>query len=195
MEPQSIVTAKLTPVGMAGKHIVYFDLETQRSANDVGGWHRKDQMGMSVGVTFSTKTGTYRIYSEADADALVEELRTADLIVGFNHLHFDLAVLQPYTMWDLAHYTINLDLMIELERSLGHRLKLDSIATATLGFGKTAEGTEALRWWREGRVMEIAKYCAYDVKVTRMVHEYGLAQGHVKYVDRFGRPQSVPVKW
>ncbi len=29
--------------------IVYFDLETQRTANDVGGWDKKDLMGMSLG--------------------------------------------------------------------------------------------------------------------------------------------------
>src|ERR1700753_716751 len=37
--------------------IVYFDLETQRTANDAGGWDRKRDMGMSIGVTYSTKLG------------------------------------------------------------------------------------------------------------------------------------------
>ncbi|MGI8604499.1 MAG: ribonuclease H-like domain-containing protein [Verrucomicrobiales bacterium] len=180
---------------MSSTNILYFDLETQRSANDVGGWNHKSKMGMSVAVTFSTRTGHYRIYDESNAFELADELRTADLVVGFNHLHFDLHVLQPYTMWDLAHHTINLDLMIELEQKLGHRLKLEALALATLGFGKTADGLEAIRWWREGRVMDIAKYCAYDVKVTRLVHEFGREKGHVKYVDRFGRPQAVEVKW
>ena len=35
--------------------IVYFDLETQRTANDAGGWDKKAAMGMSVGVTYSTR--------------------------------------------------------------------------------------------------------------------------------------------
>lgn len=180
---------------MNGKNIVYFDLETQRSANDVGGWSFKDRMGLSVGVTYSTRTGQYRIYCEHDAAALAEELRTADLVVGFNHVHFDLPVLQPYTMWDLSTYTINLDLMVDLEQALGHRLKLEAIASATLGFGKTADGLEAIRWWREGRVMDIARYCAYDVKLTRLVHQFGCQNGHVRYMDRFGRPQETTVRW
>ena len=45
-------------------NIVYFDLETQRTANDAGGWDKKRDMGMSVGVTYSTALGEYRIYSE-----------------------------------------------------------------------------------------------------------------------------------
>jgi DEAD/DEAH box helicase domain-containing protein len=180
---------------MEGKQIVYFDLETQRSANDVGGWNCKDKMGLSIGVTFNTRTGKYRIYPEQDAAELCEELRSADLVIGFNHVNFDLPVLQPYSTWNLIDHTINLDLMIDLEKRLGHRLKLDAIATATLGFGKIGDGLDAIRWWREGRIMDIARYCAYDVKVTRLVHEFGVRHGHVKFVDRFGRPQRVEVNW
>ena len=69
--------------------IVYFDLETQRTANDVGGWDKKYQMGMSVGVTYSTADDTYAIYPESRAGDLVNRLRKADLVVGYNILHFD----------------------------------------------------------------------------------------------------------
>ena len=109
--------AAVNAATMGDKHIVYFDLETQRSANDVGGWNRKDKMGMSIGVTFSTRSGQYRIYAEDDVLELCEQLRSADLVVGFNHTHFDLPVLQPYSMWNLADHTINLDLMVDLERT------------------------------------------------------------------------------
>lgn len=180
---------------MAEPNIVYFDLETQRLASDVGGWAHKDKMGISVGVTYSTRAGAYRIYGEDEASLMADELRAADLVVGYNHVSFDLPVLQPYTMWDLASQTINLDLMVDLEQKIGHRLKLDALAQASLGFGKTADGLEAIRWWREGKVMEIAKYCAFDVKVTKLVHEYGREHGHVKYHDRFGKVQTVPVSW
>ena len=180
---------------MSDKNIVYFDLETQRLASDVGGWGHKDKMGLSIGVTYSTAAGAYKIYDEAAAPALADELRAADLVIGFNHVGFDLAVLQPYTMWDLPSQTVNLDLLVDLENRLGHRLKLESIATASLGVGKTADGLEAIKWWREGRIMEIAKYCAYDVKVTKAVHEFGRTHGHVKYLDRFSRPQDVAVDW
>jgi DEAD/DEAH box helicase domain-containing protein len=180
---------------MAGKNIVYFDLETQRSANDVGGWAHKDKMRMSIGVTFSTGEDAYRIYSEEEAGELADCLRRADLVVGFNHVGFDLGVLQPYTPWDLPSQTVNLDLLVDLEKRLGHRLKLESLATASLGVGKTADGLEALRWWREGRVLDIARYCAYDVKVTKAVHEFGARHGFVSFLDRFNRKQQVKVDW
>jgi uncharacterized protein YprB with RNaseH-like and TPR domain len=185
---------------VAGKNIVYFDLETQRSFRDVGS--NKAEMGISVAVTYSTARGTYEIYSEQELDRLGEELVRADLVVGWNHLQFDYPVLQPHVFHTLAEQTVNLDMMFDLESQLGFRLKLDSVASATLGMGKTGDGLDALRWWQEYKksgefapLGKIAKYCAYDVKVTKCVHEYALEHGMLKYDDKRGGVAEVAVNW
>ena len=122
--------------------------------------------------------------------------------MGYNHLHFDYGVLEGYTVLDLGARTVNLDLMADLKETLGRRVRLGQVATATLGAGKTAVGVDALKWWREHKttgnhepLMKIAEYCAYDVKVTKCVHEYGCKHGHVKYDDGSGREKEVPVNW
>jgi len=176
------------------KNIVYFDIETQRSAEDVGGWDKISQMGMSVGVTYSTARGDYRVYGERNVNELVNELQRADLVVGFNNLRFDYEVLHGYTPLDLRQLP-TLDMMVELQNTLQHRLSLDSIATATFGVEKTAEGMQAIHWFREGKLMEIAEYCCYDVKLTRLVHEFGVANRMLFYQNRFGKRLSVPVTW
>jgi hypothetical protein len=175
--------------------IVYFDLETQRTANDVGGWDKKHEMGMSVGVTYSTRDGIYEIFAEDEAEQLVRRLQRADLVVGFNHIRFDYDVLMAYTVLDLRENLVSLDLLQDVEKTLGHRLKLEDIAQATLGVGKTADGLDAIRWWREGKILDIAKYCCFDVKVTRLVHEYGIANKELFYNDRFGRKHRIAVDW
>src|SRR5580765_5742578 len=109
------------------KNIVYFDLETQKSADEVGGWDKIGRMGMSVGVTYSTARGDYKIYGEKQVDELIRELQRADLIVGFNHLRFDYEVLHGYTALDLRQLP-TLDMMVKLQDQLQHRLSLDSIA-------------------------------------------------------------------
>lgn len=177
------------------ENFVYFDLETQRSANDVGGWDRKADMKMSVGVTFSTALNRYMIYDESNVQALIEELCAADLVIGFNHLYFDYEVLMGYTVLDLREHTHNLDLMVDLEKVLQHRPKLDAVASETLGESKTAVGTDAIKWWQEGKIMAIAEYCCFDVKVTKLVHEYGARQGLVKYRNRFNQSLEVAVEW
>jgi DEAD/DEAH box helicase domain-containing protein len=175
------------------KNIVYFDLETQRTANDVGGWDMKSKMGVSIGVTYSTGTGRYEIFTEKRVGDLIELLGRADLVVGYNNRRFDYEVLMGYTILDLPHHLPTLDLLEVVEKAAGHRLPLDSVAQATLGVGKTAEGLDAIRWWREGRIMEIAEYCCFDVKVTRMVHEYAVKHGQLHYIDRFSRKQTLDI--
>jgi DEAD/DEAH box helicase domain-containing protein len=136
------------------KNIVYFDLETQQSADEVGGWNRINRMGMSVGVTYSTARGDYRIYGEPQVNDLIRELQRADLVVGFN-----------------------------------------IVRSATFGVEKTAEGMQAIRWFKEGKLLEIAEYCCYDVKLTKLVHEYGVKHRQLYYNNRFGKKLIVPVDW
>src|SRR6476660_3474800 len=113
--------------------IVYFDLETQRTANDAGGWNRKGDMRMSVGVVFSTVSGRYEVFSETEVDRLIQRLRRADLVLGFNVLNFDYHVLMGYTILDHVAELQTTDLMVDMERWSGHRPGLDTIAQATLG--------------------------------------------------------------
>ena len=176
------------------KNIVYFDLETQKSAQEVGGWNHIDRMGMSIGVTYSTARGGYAIYGEAQIDDLITELQRADLVVGFNHIRFDYQVLHGYTPLDLRQIP-SLDMLIEIQNTLNHRLKLDSIAHATFGVEKIADGLQALDWFKEGRLADIAEYCCFDVKITKLVHEYGATHKKLFYTNRFGDKLSVDVDW
>ena len=176
------------------KNLVYFDLETQKSAEEVGGWGNIAKMGMSVGVTYSTARGEYKIYGEPQVNDLINELQRADLIIGFNNLRFDYEVLHGYTSLDLAQLP-TLDMLVVLNEKLGHRLSLDSIATATFGVEKTAEGLQAIEWFRQGKLAEIAEYCCYDVKITKLVHEYGAHHRQLHYHNRFGKKLTVAVNW
>src|ERR1700709_907940 len=143
-------------------------------------------MGMSIGVTFSSASGEYKIYGEPQVNDLLKELQRADLVVGFNNLRFDYEVLHGYTAFDLRQLP-TLDMLVELQNKLQHRLSLDSIATATFGVEKTAEGLQAIEWFRQGKMLDIAEYCCYDVKLTKLVYEYGATQKQVHYHNRFGK--------
>ncbi len=176
------------------KNIVYFDLETQRSADEVGGWNHISRMGMSIGVTYSTATGEYRIYGEPQINDLIRELQRADLVVGFNNLRFDYEVLHGYTALDLRQVP-TLDMLVVLQETLQHRLSLDSIANGTFGLEKTAEGLQAIEWFKQGKLLEIAEYCCFDVKLTKLVHEHGARHKQLHYMNRFGKKLSVSVNW
>jgi len=176
------------------RNVVYFVLETQKSADEVGGWDKVRDMRMSVAVTYSTARGGYRIYGEKEVDELLTELQRADLVVGFNNLGFDYEVLHGYTVYDLRQLP-TLDMLVEVKKAVPHRLSLDAIAHATMGVQKTSEGLQAIRWFKQGRLLEIAEYCCYDVKITRLIHEHGARYRQLFYTNKFGAKLPVPVSW
>lgn len=177
-----------------GRDILVFDLETQRSFQDVGGRTAMRQLGLSVGVVYSFRDDSFQAFFEREAEALIELLRSAELVVGFNLLGFDYEVLKGYR--DVPLETLHtLDIMFYLQEKLGFRPKLDSVVQATLGAAKTADGLQALAWWKEGRLDLIEKYCTEDVRLTRDLYLFGKRNRHV-LVSRFsGTPIKVEVDW
>jgi DEAD/DEAH box helicase domain-containing protein len=69
------------------------------------------------------------------------------------------------------------------EVRLGRRLKLDTVAQATLGKNKSGNGLEAIEWWRNGEIDKLIYYCKEDVMITRQLYDYALANGKLKYKD------------
>ena len=43
--------------------------------------------------------------------------------------------------------------------------------------------------------MDIAEYCCYDVKITRMIANADMANRKVHYRDKYGKKLTVPVAW
>ena len=175
-------------------NIIVFDIETQHTAGEVGGWDNIHAMGLAVAVTYHAGKDVYRDYTEEQADALISALREADLVVGYNVLRFDYEVLRAYTDDSLVDLP-TVDMLRDLHRTLGWRPKLDGIAAATLGEGKSADGLQAVRWFKEGKLDEVIAYCRKDVEVTWRVYDFGCQNGYVQYHDRRRRLRKIPVRW
>jgi DEAD/DEAH box helicase domain-containing protein len=173
---------------------VFFDIETQRTFDEVGGRHNIRKLGLSAAVTYSTASGTFRRYTQEKVAELISDLKAADRVVGFNVLRFDYEVLRGYTDDPLDDID-TVDMLDLVHKRLGFRVSLDNLAGATLGIAKSADGLQAVRWYREGRIQEILDYCQQDVEVTRRLYEYGHQHKHVKYQDRNYRVQVIPVNW
>ena len=174
--------------------VVVFDLETQRSFAEVGGRTQLHRLGVSIGVAYRYDRDEFLTYDEDSVSDLVDLLCEADLVVGYNIKGFDYEVLRGYTDRDLQKLP-SFDIMFDLERRLGFRPKLDSVSQATLGGGKSADGLQALEWWKSGEIEKIAEYCREDVRVTRDLYDFGKRNRFV-HVSRFtGKPARVEVDW
>jgi DEAD/DEAH box helicase domain-containing protein len=174
-------------------NVIYFDLETQKSATEVGGWSNIEQMKLAVAVVYSTAVGKYTTFFEKDVDALISQFTRADLVVGFNIKQFDYTVLAPYTSVALQRLP-TFDMLESIHRTLGFRLSLDVLAKGTLGKSKSADGLQSLRWWKQGQVGLVAEYCRKDVEMTRKLYEYACRNGYLKFTDQDGRFGRVDTK-
>jgi DEAD/DEAH box helicase domain-containing protein len=179
---------------LRNRHYLVFDIETKQIAQDVGGWDHIDKLGVSVACAYDSKTDQYLSFEEhqlKDLFALMEDR----LLIGYNIKGFDLPVLGGHGLkW--SHFDL-FDLMLDLEILTRQRyLKLEHVAQGTLGVGKSADGLQAIEWWKQGEIEKIKEYCIQDVKVTRDVFEHGRKHGFVAIKrSEEGQTTNVPVQW
>jgi len=176
-------------------NFVFFDLESQNLFQDVGGRENIEKLRVACAVTWSTKTNDFSVYWEKDIPALINELKSATKIIGFNLRGFDYQVLQPYAPETRFASLPTLDLLLDLQKILGFRISLDTIASVTLDAVKTADGVQAVEWFRNGELEKVAEYCKVDVDITRRVYEFGRDNGHIFYRSKLGSKLKVDVKW
>ena len=174
---------------------VFFDLESQNLFEDVGGRDNIEKLKLACGVTWSTERNDFAVYWEKDVPALIQELKFATKVIGFNLKGFDYRVLQPYAP-DVRFASIpTLDMLFDLHQILGFRVSLDNVASASLGANKTADGLKAVEWFRAGELDKVAEYCKADVDITRRVFEFGRDNGYIFYKSKLGSKLKVNVKW
>lgn len=162
---------------------IVFDIETQNTFADVDNDFKKFKI--SCVSIYQYATDTYTSFEENELNKLWPILEKADRIIGYNSEHFDLPILHNYYLGDLS--VINhLDIMTKVKASVGIRLKLDSIASATLDMKKSADGLQAIKWWKEGKIDEIKKYCEQDVRVTKEIYEFGKTNKQLFYQNLVG---------
>jgi len=180
---------------MNSKDVIVFDLETKKEFAEIGGRDRADLLGVSVLGCYSYNHDKYFVFEEGELPEFEKILANTGLLVGYNIKHFDIPVLQPYISFPLSKIQ-HLDMIFDPTNGAGFRPKLDNLARTTIGAIKSADGLQALRWYREGKIQEIKDYCLQDVKVTKDLFEFGRKNGYVKLLSREAMGEiSIPVKW
>lgn len=159
--------------------VITFDIETKGKFLGNGDF---SNLEITVACAHDSETGAYTSYFIDELPKLFTLLEHADAIVGFNSEHFDIPILNKYYTGDLTKIK-SIDLLKEVKNVLGRRLKLDNLASATLGTKKSGNGLEAVQWWEQGLYEKVRDYCIDDVKITRKLYEHALKKGKLKYND------------
>jgi DEAD/DEAH box helicase domain-containing protein len=171
-----------------------FDVETRRSAAEVGGWHKAEKMGISIAILYDSGPDEFFVYRDDELCEMISRFQELDLVVGFNNKRFDNLVLSAYSSFPL-HTLPTLDILEVIKNRLGYRLSLDHLATQTLGVQKSADGLQALKWYKEGRLDLISEYCQKDVEITRDLFLYGLENGYLIFKNKAGCKVRCPVEF
>ncbi|MES2668121.1 MAG: ribonuclease H-like domain-containing protein [Patescibacteria group bacterium] len=160
---------------------ITFDIET---SNILPSLARQDvtRLDLAVVAIHDSETGAFSSYSQEELPTLWPILENADTLIGYNSNSFDIPLLNKYYPGDLTKIR-SIDLMVEVQNVLGRRLRLQSLAEATLKVGKSGNGLDSVRWWNEGLYEKVREYCIQDVKITRDLFDYALTKGGLKYKD------------
>jgi DEAD/DEAH box helicase domain-containing protein len=163
---------------------VVFDIETKNFFHETGS-NDPASLDISLVCAYDYETDAYSSYLESELPKLWPLLEQADMLIGFNSDHFDIPLLNKYYSGDLTRIK-SLDLMAEIKKSLGRRVGLEAVAQGSLGRGKIADGFDAVRWFKEGKIDELRKYCIEDVKLTKDVYDYAFKNKKVKIKNNGG---------
>lgn len=160
---------------------ITFDIET---ANVLPSFQRGDmtQLELALVGIHDSETGELSSYTKEELPRLWPILERADMLIGYNSDSFDIPLLNRYYPGDLTKIR-SLDIMVEVQKALGRRLRLQSLASATLGRGKGGDGLKAVEWWQEGKIDKVREYCLEDVRLTRELYDYAMKYGSLKYLD------------
>ncbi len=185
---EKIENSLLTLTGINKRHdldknyrIVVFDLETQKGADEVGGWKNAHLMRVSVAVAYDSLLDRFFVFMENELADLIKLFKMADLVVGFNIKRFDYKVLSAYTDINILTKLPTFDILEDIHKRLGFRLSLNHLAVNTLNTEKAGNGLMALKWFREGDIEKLVRYCKQDVLVTKELFYHGLKKGYLVY--------------
>lgn len=160
---------------------ITFDIESI-SDSMVRGRIDVNEQELTVVAIHDSDTNEYSSYFKEELHKLWPILEHADMLIGFNSDTFDIPLLNRYYPGDLSLIR-SLDLLSEVQKVLGRRIRLQALAEATLGRDKSGDGLTAVQWWKEGKKDEVRKYCIEDVRLTRGLYDYALTHGILKYKD------------
>lgn len=160
---------------------IVFDIETKNFFNDVG---KNDPALLDIALVaiHDSLTDSYSSYLEEELVKLWPILERADQLIGFNSDHFDIPLLNKYYPGDLTKIK-SLDILKEIKESYGRRMRLDQLSEGTLGKNKSGGGRDAIDWWQSGDVERVRAYCLDDVKLTKELYDYAIANNKLIFKE------------
>ena len=172
---------------------IVFDIETKDAFTAL----KKDpeDLSMSVCGIYDYSDNYYHVYEENDLEDLWKRIQKTSCIIGYNSEYFDIPILNKYCPYDLSELP-SIDIMKEIRSVTGRRIKLDKVAEGTLGRKKEGDGMDAIKWWQDGEIEKIKKYCQIDVEITKELLDFIKKNEYIIYIDdNISHKVRIKINW
>ena len=183
---------------------VIFDVETKKFFDEIEG-NNPQKLGVSIVSLYvrsidenleETK-GEMKSFWEKDFSKMWKIFQSADRIIGFNSIKFDVPALEVYANFPFSKLP-HFDILEHIKKQFGKRISLNSIAKDTLKIQKLAQGSQAVYWWEKGdeeSLNNLKKYCEQDVKITKEIYDFGLKNKYLKFTDKWNTERTINVNF
>lgn len=162
-----------------------FDIESEKTVDEVGGWGNKHKMGIAVLCLKDLDSGEEFVLSDSFPNVLplnkLYSFVENNTLIGHNILAFDWKLILEYFFRNGYDIEVKTNL---IDTKVG-RFSLEKASMAIFGTKKLMDGGLAPIEWRKGFLnkKKVVEYCKDDVEKTFGVFKYGLENGFIKYCN------------
>lgn len=168
------------------KRWIFFDLEAQHSAAEVGGFKHLNRMGLSIAVAWEWPSQIFRVFQSSQTREISRLFRSIDLLIGYNIHRFDIPVLKTSGCRIPAKLPI-IDVLWEIEERCGKRFSLDAMLEANFGIQQEEKDPlHNIKLWKKRRMVELVQECVNDVVGMHMLYEKLRDGSPLNLPSRFG---------
>ncbi len=176
---------------MQRNNVLIYDIEIKKaicSKNDIRqdgieyceGWHDHANMGIACIGVYDYIEDRYRLFMDDNMEDFFHLCDARDLLVGFNSIAFDNAVINAHGP-RLTEASKFYDILVEVWKAAGLGSKfeypshagfgLDAICKANFGTAKSGNGALAPVDFQRGRYGNLVDYCLNDVRLTKQAFD------------------------
>ena len=155
------------------------------------GWHDHANMGISVIGAYDYVEDRTRVFCDDNMGDFLDLCDDRDVLVGFNSIAFDNAVIAATIGIPAFPEAKCYDLLRELWAAAGlppefegkthGGFGLDATCEKNFGTRKSGNGELAPVLWQQGKIGKVVDYCLNDIRLTKQVFDRVLGLGSLRH--------------
>jgi hypothetical protein len=157
---------------------LYLDVIPLRTAEEVGGFSKAAvrRRGVAAAATMNG-SGELTVFLQKDWRKLVQDLKSAMRVVGYNCIEFDYELIRGEEPFRRPKTT---DLMLVISEAVGKRISMEKAVLGTLGDGAVPVSMTMMADAKAGNWDKVEEAFRQKLSLMRQLHEHLVTKGTVE---------------